>query len=144
MVTLQKPLYFKARMNYRKFTRKVGRRKSSIPFIELEPAIWKFIRTMIRWRETTTGPQLVTGLARNLTAGRRRICAAFVARASQFDGADIPASRRDSLNGPVGSGLDIIMAYDSRGRHLPLAARARVGHIGLSGAVAEWLKAAVC
>ena len=28
--------------------------------------------------------------------------------------------------------------------NLPLAARPRVGHIGLDGAVAEWLKAAVC
>jgi len=28
--------------------------------------------------------------------------------------------------------------------NLPLAARARVGHIGLTGDVAEWLKAAVC
>jgi hypothetical protein len=28
--------------------------------------------------------------------------------------------------------------------HLPLAARRCVGHIGLTGDVAEWLKAAVC
>jgi hypothetical protein len=28
--------------------------------------------------------------------------------------------------------------------NLPLAARRRVGHIGLAGDVAEWLKAAVC
>jgi hypothetical protein len=28
--------------------------------------------------------------------------------------------------------------------NLPLAARPGVGHIGLNGAVAEWLKAAVC
>jgi hypothetical protein len=28
--------------------------------------------------------------------------------------------------------------------NLPLAARPRVGHIGLAGDVAEWLKAAVC
>jgi hypothetical protein len=28
--------------------------------------------------------------------------------------------------------------------NLPLAARPCVGHIGLTGAVAEWLKAAVC
>jgi hypothetical protein len=30
------------------------------------------------------------------------------------------------------------------GSNLSLAARPRVGHIGLNGAVAEWLKAAVC
>jgi hypothetical protein len=30
------------------------------------------------------------------------------------------------------------------GANLPLAGRASVGHIGLSGDVAEWLKAAVC
>src|ERR1700732_222222 len=29
-------------------------------------------------------------------------------------------------------------------RNLPLAARPRVGHIDRNGAVAEWLKAAVC
>jgi hypothetical protein len=29
-------------------------------------------------------------------------------------------------------------------RNLPLAARRHVGHIGLVGDVAEWLKAAVC
>jgi hypothetical protein len=29
-------------------------------------------------------------------------------------------------------------------QHLPLAARRCVGHIGLTGDVAEWLKAAVC
>jgi len=28
--------------------------------------------------------------------------------------------------------------------NLPLAARRRLGHIGLAGDVAEWLKAAVC
>lgn len=31
-----------------------------------------------------------------------------------------------------------------RNPNLPLAARARVGHIRPNGAVAEWLKAAVC
>lgn len=36
------------------------------------------------------------------------------------------------------------MAANSAAANLPLAARARVGHIGLNGAVAEWLKAAVC
>ena len=45
----------------------------------------------------------------------------------------------------LGSGSEtIIMACRGRRRHLPLAARPRVGHIGLTGAVAEWLKAAVC
>ena len=29
-------------------------------------------------------------------------------------------------------------------RNLPLAASPRLGHIGLAGDVAEWLKAAVC
>ena len=33
---------------------------------------------------------------------------------------------------------------NSTKRNLPLAARPRVGHIGLNGAVAEWLKAPVC
>ena len=32
----------------------------------------------------------------------------------------------------------------SQPRNLPLAARRHVGHIGLVGDVAEWLKAAVC
>jgi hypothetical protein len=32
----------------------------------------------------------------------------------------------------------------SAAANLPLAARRRVGHIGLVGDVAEWLKAAVC
>jgi hypothetical protein len=36
------------------------------------------------------------------------------------------------------------MAQNSAAGKLPLAARPRVGHIGLNGAVAEWLKAAVC
>ena len=35
-------------------------------------------------------------------------------------------------------------AIGSLGSNLSLAARPRVGHIGLNGAVAEWLKAAVC
>ena len=33
---------------------------------------------------------------------------------------------------------------NSAAANLPLAARPRVGHIRLNGAVAEWLKAAVC
>src|ERR1700730_9508041 len=33
---------------------------------------------------------------------------------------------------------------NSAALNLPLAARPRVGHIGLTGDVAEWLKAAVC
>jgi hypothetical protein len=33
---------------------------------------------------------------------------------------------------------------NSAARNLPLAAHPCVGHIGLNGAVAEWLKAAVC
>ena len=36
------------------------------------------------------------------------------------------------------------MAANSAAANLPLAASPRVGHIGLNGAVAEWLKAAVC
>jgi hypothetical protein len=36
------------------------------------------------------------------------------------------------------------IAGNSADWNLPLAACARVGHIGLTGAVAEWLKAAVC
>jgi hypothetical protein len=36
------------------------------------------------------------------------------------------------------------IAGNSADWNLPLAARARVGHIGPTGAVAEWLKAAVC
>jgi hypothetical protein len=36
------------------------------------------------------------------------------------------------------------MARNSAAGNLPLAARPRVGHIRLNGAVAEWLKAAVC
>jgi hypothetical protein len=36
------------------------------------------------------------------------------------------------------------MAANSVAANLPLAARPCVGHIGLNGAVAEWLKAAVC
>ena len=40
----------------------------------------------------------------------------------------------ESLNGMANSAT----------RNLPLAAHPCVGHIGLNGAVAEWLKAAVC
>jgi hypothetical protein len=36
------------------------------------------------------------------------------------------------------------MARNSAAGNLPLAAGPCVGHIGLNGAVAEWLKAAVC
>jgi hypothetical protein len=36
------------------------------------------------------------------------------------------------------------MAGNSPTSHLPLAAGPSVGHIGLTGDVAEWLKAAVC
>jgi hypothetical protein len=36
------------------------------------------------------------------------------------------------------------MARNAAALNLPLAARRCVGHIGLNGAVAEWLKAAVC
>ena len=36
------------------------------------------------------------------------------------------------------------MGVNSAAANLPLAARPRVGHIGPNGAVAEWLKAAVC
>jgi hypothetical protein len=60
------------------------------------------------------------------------------------DDAGIPVAIRDSPGGMAGSGLDIKWLAKSAGRHLPLAARPRVGHIGLIGAVAEWLKAAVC
>ena len=42
----------------------------------------------------------------------------------------------------IGSAMPCLFEFDSP--NLPLAARARVGHIGLDGAVAEWLKAAVC
>ena len=45
-----------------------------------------------------------------------------------------PADVRKSANGLVYSAAS----------NLPLAARLRVGHIRLNGAVAEWLKAAVC
>jgi hypothetical protein len=34
--------------------------------------------------------------------------------------------------------------WNSAALNLPLAARPHVGHIGLTGDVAEWLKAAVC
>jgi hypothetical protein len=36
------------------------------------------------------------------------------------------------------------MAPNEAAWNLSLAARPRLGHIGLNGAVAEWLKAAVC
>jgi hypothetical protein len=36
------------------------------------------------------------------------------------------------------------IAENLAARNLPLAARPGVGHIGPNGAVAEWLKAAVC
>ena len=39
---------------------------------------------------------------------------------------------------------DIKSPTNSAASNLPLAARPHVGHIGLDGAVAEWLKAAVC
>jgi hypothetical protein len=37
-----------------------------------------------------------------------------------------------------------VTKWPRRNLNLPLAARARVGHIRAYGAVAEWLKAAVC
>jgi hypothetical protein len=48
------------------------------------------------------------------------------------------ASRRYTRPGVVDC------AEPSAAQNLPLAARGRVGHIGLVGDVAEWLKAAVC
>ena len=44
----------------------------------------------------------------------------------------------------MASAQAVQIAGNSADWNLPLAARARVGHIGLTGAVAEWLKAAVC
>jgi hypothetical protein len=40
--------------------------------------------------------------------------------------------------------LSLYFAGNPSTSNLPLAACARVGHIGLAGDVAEWLKAAVC
>ena len=48
-----------------------------------------------------------------------------------------------SAGGPPHT-LYVYVARKCRLRHLPLAARPGVGHIDLDGAVAEWLKAAVC
>jgi hypothetical protein len=89
--------------------------------------------------------QRVTGLARNdIAAGVAESAPRWWRPHHNSTAPTLRLQFKDSLKGPVGSGFDIIMAYDSRGRHLPLAARPRVGHIGLTGAVAEWLKAAVC
>jgi hypothetical protein len=89
--------------------------------------------------------QRVTGLARNdIAAGVAESAPRWWRPHHNSTAPTLRLQFKDPLKGPVGSGLDIIMAYDSRGRHLPLAARPRVGHIGLTGAVAEWLKAAVC
>jgi hypothetical protein len=43
-----------------------------------------------------------------------------------------------------GGGHELLIVRNSATRNLPLAARPGVGHIGLTGDVAEWLKAAVC
>jgi hypothetical protein len=44
----------------------------------------------------------------------------------------------------LGVPLSLMGLPNSATRNLPLAAHPCVGHIGLNGAVAEWLKAAVC
>jgi hypothetical protein len=41
-------------------------------------------------------------------------------------------------------GGEVIFRRNPPAFNLPLAARPCVGHIGLTGDVAEWLKAAVC
>jgi hypothetical protein len=43
-----------------------------------------------------------------------------------------------------GGGHEPLIVRNSAAPNLPLAARPGVGHIGLTGDVAEWLKAAVC
>ena len=52
-------------------------------------------------------------------------------------------SERGAWSAPPRTGGDKIVRNSTK-RNLPLAAGPRVGHIGLNGAVAEWLKAAVC
>ena len=44
----------------------------------------------------------------------------------------------------LGGGQKLLIVRNSPARNLPLAARPDVGHIGRTGDVAEWLKAAVC
>ena len=49
--------------------------------------------------------------------------------------------RRTAALDPV---LETLIDPGAHNSNLPLAARRRLGHIGRYGAVAEWLKAAVC
>jgi hypothetical protein len=73
-------------------------RQAPSPILSIEPRppkILKIVRTMMCRRETMTDWQRVTGRARNDVRGAPcRSRAAFVARAPQFDGADIQVSTR--------------------------------------------------
>jgi hypothetical protein len=62
------------------------------------------------------------------------------ARRTRLDG--LPESTDRSA--AVGSNRVHNRFVNTRADNLPLAARRRVGHIGRTGDVAEWLKAAVC
>jgi hypothetical protein len=65
----------------------------------------------------------------------RRICDAH--------NKSVAATCRRWFDSP-GGGHEPLIVRNSATRNLPLAARPGVGHIGLTGDVAEWLKAAVC
>jgi hypothetical protein len=69
-----------------------------------------------------------------------RPCDARVSRCER-SAADELQRNEIAMAGAVGGGAT---KSTRRNLKLPLAARARVGHIRANGAVAEWLKAAVC
>jgi hypothetical protein len=64
--------------------------------------------------------------------------------AAAFDGAHAAAWQKPLFSGLGTRARDCAGACEFGGPKLPLAAHPCVGHIGLNGAVAEWLKAAVC
>jgi hypothetical protein len=104
----------------------------------------KSLGATIGWRKTIT-PGNSKPVWRGITLRQpmpnpRRICGTRITiRRRRHSGFNPGFAKR-----PDWSGSDIIMACEGHSPHLPLAARPRVGHIGLTGAVAEWLKAAVC
>ena len=72
---------------------------------------------------------------------RRRICGARINPQRQRRSAQAGSGTPDGVEELPGV---IKWFANPPAPNLPLAARPRVGHIGPDGAVAEWLKAAVC
>jgi hypothetical protein len=83
-----------------------------------------------------------TLLAQRKRAMRRRLATAAAAEQIRDPSPDFGCER--SPKRLIGSPGVTKWLSSSAALNLPLAARPRVGHIGLTGDVAEWLKAAVC